>query len=202
MSHGKLKINLNTIFLMIKILYKKSKNFEKNFQYYLNLRRKYPDTKTNLVKKILKDIRKSGDKSLLKYEKKFNNLKILNKNQITFSKSEINKNIKKLDYNVKNSIDLAFKRISIFHKNQKFNSFKIKDNYNNSFAYRSKPISKIGVYVPGGRASYPSSVLMNCIPALIAGVKDIYMTVPSTNGHINPGVLYAARKCKVKKFSN
>ncbi len=200
MNHGKLKTSLNTIFLMIKILNKKSKNFEKNFEYYLNLRRKYPDNKTNLVKKILKDIRKSGDKSLLKYEKKFNNLKILNKNQITFSKSEINKNIKKLDYNVKNSIDLAFKRISIFHKNQKFNSFKIKDNYNNSFAYRSKPINKIGVYVPGGRASYPSSVLMNCIPAMIAGVKDIYMTVPSTNGHINPGVLYAARKCKVKKI--
>jgi len=53
-NHGKLKINLNTIFLMIKILYKKSKNFEKNFEYYLNLRRKYPDTKTNLVKKYSK----------------------------------------------------------------------------------------------------------------------------------------------------
>ena len=185
---------------MIKILYKKSKNFEKKFEFYLNLRRKYPYSKTDLVKKILNDIRKTGDKSLLKYEKKFNNLKVLNKDQITFTKSEIKTNIKNLDFDVKNSIDLAFKRISIFHKNQKFNNFKIKDNYNNSFAYRSKPINKIGVYVPGGRASYPSSVLMNCIPAMIAGVKDIYMTVPSTNGYIKPGVLYAAEKCKVKKI--
>ena len=185
---------------MIKILYKKSKNFEKKFEFYLNLRRKYPYRKTDLVKKILNDIRKTGDKSLLKYEKKFNNLKVLNKDQITFTKSEIKTNIKNLDFDVKNSIDLAFKRISIFHKNQKFNNFKIKDNYNNSFSYRSKPINKIGVYVPGGRASYPSSVLMNCIPAMIAGVKDIYMTVPSTNGYIKPGVLYAAEKCKVKKI--
>ena len=70
---------------MIKILYKKSKNFEKKLEFYLNLRRKYPYRKTDLVKKILNDIRKTGDKSLLKYEKKFNNLKVLNKDQITFT---------------------------------------------------------------------------------------------------------------------
>ncbi len=58
----------------------------------------------------------------------------------------------------------------------------------------------MGVYVPGGKASYPSSVLMNCIPASIAGVNEIFMTVPSFDGGINPGVLYAAKKCGVKKI--
>ena len=82
----------------------------------------------------------------------------------------------------------------------KFQSFKIRDNYKNIFSYRSKPLERVGVYVPGGTASYPSSVLMNCLPALVAGVKEIFMTVPSTNGKINPGVLYAAKKCKVKKI--
>ena len=61
-------------------------------------------------------------------------------------------------------------------------------------------MDKIGVYVPGGKASYPSSVLMNCIPAMIAGVKEIFMTVPALNNKVNPGVLYAAKKCKVKKI--
>ena len=62
------------------------------------------------------------------------------------------------------------------------------------------PIEKIGVYVPGGKASYPSSVLMNCIPAIVAGVPEIFMTVPSLNKKINPGILYAAKKCGVKKI--
>ena len=121
-------------------------------------------------------------------------------NNLTFTKLEIKKKIKFLDPKVKNSIDLAFSRIFNFHKNQKFYKFKKKDKINNSFYYRSKPVEKVGVYVPGGKASYPSSVLMNCIPASIAGVNEIFMTVPSFDGGINPGVLYAAKKCGVKKI--
>ena len=67
-------------------------------------------------------------------------------------------------------------------------------------SYTSSPISRVGVYVPGGTASYPSSVLMNCIPALIAGVKEIYMTTPALNQKYNSAVLYAAKKCKIKNI--
>ena len=200
MIHGKPKINQNITLSMIRVLNTKSKDFKKKFNYYLNIRRKYSNNKINVVKKIVSDVKKNKDKSIIKYEKKFNNLKNLKVNKLSFSRNEIENNIKILDKKVKNSIDIAFSRIFNFHKNQKFKGFKIKDRYNNSFAYRSKPISKVGVYVPGGKASYPSSVLMNCIPALIAGVKEIYMTVPCINGQINPGVLYAAKKCKVKKI--
>ena len=153
-----------------------------------------------VVKKIIQDIRKNQDKSLIKYEKKFNGLKKLNKNQLFFTKTEIKNSISNLDPKVKRSIDLAFSRIRNFHKKQKFQGFKTKDKYNNVFSYRSKPMNKIGVYVPGGKASYPSSVLMNCIPAIIAGVKEIFMTVPALNNKANPGILYAAKKCKVKKI--
>ena len=185
---------------MIKILNTKSQDFKKKFNHYLNIRRKYSSNKISIVKKIVNDVKKNKDKSLIKYEKKFNNVKSLNANKLFFSKNEIEKSVKTLDTKIKNSIDIAFKRIFNFHKNQKFKGFKIKDSFNNSLSYRSKPINKIGVYVPGGSASYPSSVLMNCIPALIAGVKEIYMTVPCINGQLNPGVLYAAKKCKVKKI--
>ena len=185
---------------MIRILDTKTRNFQNKFQYYLNLRRKYSDSKTKTVKKIVRDVRKGRDKSLIKYEKKFNILKNLSKNKLFFSNSEIKKNINNLDPRVKNSIDLAFSRIVNFHKKQKFKGFKIKDKYHNIFSYRSKPIDKIGVYVPGGKASYPSSVLMNCIPAMIAGVREIFMTVPALNNKANPGILYAAKKCKVKRI--
>ena len=185
---------------MIKILNTKSRNFQSEFDYYLNLRREYSESKVKVVKRIIRDVRKDKDKSLIKYEKKFNSLKNLKRNKLFFSNSEIKKNIKNLDSKVKNSIDLAFNRILNFHRKQKFKGFKIKDKYDNIFSYRSKPMDKIGVYVPGGKASYPSSVLMNCIPAMIAGVKEIFMTVPALNNKVNPGVLYAAKKCKVKKI--
>ena len=142
---------------MIRTLDTKSINFQNKFEYYLNLRRKYSDSKIKTVKRIVKDIRKVQDKSLIKYEKKFNILKKLSRNKLFFSKSEIKKTIKNLDPKVKSSIDLAFSRIVNFHKKQKFKGFQIKDKYDNIFSYRSRPIDKIGVYVPGGKASYPSS---------------------------------------------
>jgi histidinol dehydrogenase len=193
-------INQNTIFLLFKTLDIKTKNFEKTLISFLNLRRGYSSEKVAVIKKIINNVEKYGDRSLIKYEKKFNNIKILKRNNLFFSNQEIERNIKFLNQEVKDSIDLAFSRIFSFHKNQKFHSFKKRDKINNTFYYRSKPVEKVGIYVPGGKASYPSSVLMNCIPALIAGVSEIFMTVPSFNGRINPGVLYAAKKCKVKKI--
>ena len=100
----------------------------------------------------------------------------------------------------KRDIDLAYNRILSFHKKQSLKTFSITDKLKNRLSYRTKPIDKIGVYVPGGKASYPSSVLMNCIPAIVAGVSEIYLTVPCLNKEINLAVLYAAKKCKVKKI--
>ena len=185
---------------MIKILNSNNKKFNDELDYFLNSRRINFTSKATTVKKIIRNVKKNKDKSLIQYEKKFNNLKKLNKKNLFFSKSEIKYNLKKLDPKIKYSIDVAYDRILKFHKKQKFNSFKTRDKYKNIFSYRSEPLERVGVYVPGGTANYPSSVLMNCLPALVAGVEEIFMTVPSTNGKINPGVIYAAKKCKVKKI--
>ena len=67
-------------------------------------------------------------------------------------------------------------------------------------SYKYSPIEKVGVYVPGGTASYPSTVLMNCVPAIVAGVKNIYLTTPSLGTNINPAIIYAANKCGVKEI--
>ena len=107
---------------------------------------------------------------------------------------------KSVDRELKKSIDLAYKRIKIFHSKQKFVSYKYKDKYQNELAYKYSPIERVGVYVPGGTASYPSTVLMNCIPALVAGVKNIYLTTPALGSSINPAIIYAAQKCGVKEI--
>ena len=155
------------------------------------------DSKTKF---IVQDIKKNGDVALIKYEKKFSNFKNISLGKIKFTQVEKNTIIKKLDKKIKFSIDLAYNRIFNFHKKQKLSSFSFSDRFKNTFSYKSNAINKVGVYVPGGLASYPSSVLMNCIPAIVAGVKNIYMTTPTMNGHYNPAVIYAAKKCKVKEI--
>ncbi len=175
-------------------------NFFTKLEKFLDKRRRQNPGKYIFVKKIIKDVRKNKDKSILKYEKKFLKLKKINKKDIKFSKIEIKKIIKTLDKKTRKSIDLAFTRIYKFHKKQVLNTYKITDNYKNVFTYNSSPIEKVGIYVPGGKASYPSSVLMNSIPAMIAGVKEIYMTTPAINKKYNPAVIYAATKCKVKEI--
>ena len=135
----------------------------------------------------------------MNYEKKFSKVKTKS-NKIYFSNKELNFISKKTNIKIKQAINLAFNRIKKFHSKQKFVSFKFKDKYKNQLSYKYSALDKVGVYVPGGTASYPSTVLMNCIPALVAGVKNLYLTTPSLDSKINPAIVYAAKKCGVKKI--
>ena len=185
---------------MLRLIKANQKNFLTKLDSILNKRKSKNPNIDSRIKFIIKDIKKNGDLALIKYEKKFSKFKNISLNNIKFTKVEKIKIIKKLDKKTKASIDLAYDRILNFHKKQKFTSFSFKDRFKNSFSYKSNPINKVGVYVPGGLASYPSSVLMNCIPAIVAGVKYIYMATPSMDRNYNPAVIYAAKKCKVKEI--
>ena len=184
---------------MLKFFNANQKNYLKKLDIVLSVRKLQQKNQSSSVKKILYDVRKGGDKAVIKYEKKFSKIKLSPKN-IKFSKSEIKMISKKIDKNLKNSIDIAFKRIKQFHSKQKFSSFRYKDKYKNELSYKFTPIEKVGVYVPGGTASYPSTVLMNCIPAMVAGVKKIYLTTPALRSNVNPGIIYAAKKCGVNEI--
>ena len=184
---------------MLKFFNYNKKISQKNLQIILNKRKFIQKKSTLSVKSIILDVKKNGDKAIIKYEKKFSKVNIKS-NKIIFSIKEINKIANKTDKKIKQSIDLAFNRIKKFHSKQKFSTFNYKDKYKNELSYKYSPIEKIGVYVPGGTASYPSTVLMNCIPAIVAGVKNIYLTTPSLGSKINPAVIYAAKKCGVKKI--
>jgi histidinol dehydrogenase len=180
---------------MIKILNSKTKNFDLTLDKLLSKRKSKVQLSSVSVTKIIKDVKKNGDKAVLKYEKRFNKNII-----IVPSPKKIIKTIKSLDSNVKKAIDLAYDRIYQFHSLQKFKDISYTDKLKNKLEYRYVPIESIAIYVPGSTASYPSSVLMNAIPALVAGVKRLVMISPSQKGKQNPAVLYAARKCKIKEI--
>ena len=179
----------------MKILNSDNKSFDKVLDNLL-IKRKYR-IKSNLISvtNIITDVRKNGDKALLKYEKKFNQNKT-----IIPSAKQISKSIKSLDKKVKKAIDLAYSRIYKFHSFQKFKNISYSDKFKNKLEYKYLPIESAAIYVPGSSASYPSSVLMSTIPAIVAGVKRIVMINPSYKGKQNPAVLYAAKKCKIKEI--
>jgi len=179
----------------MKILNSNNKSFDKVLDNIL-IKRKYK-IKSSLISVtgIINDVKKNGDKALLKYEKKFN----LNKTIIPSAK-QISRTIKSLDKKVKKAIDLAYSRIYKFHSFQKFKNISYSDKFKNKLEYKYLPIESAAIYVPGSSASYPSSVLMSTIPAIVAGVKRIVMINPSYKGKQNPAVLYAAKKCKIKEI--
>ena len=178
----------------MKLLNGKNKNFDKHLDRLLNQRKKKISNAIS-VSKIINEVKTKGDKAVLKYEKKFNkNTKIIP------SKNQISKSISSLDDKVKKSIDLSFERIMKFHSLQKFKDISYTDKFKNKLEYRYLPISSVAIYVPGSTVSYPSTVLHNAIPAIVAGVKRIVMINPGYKGKQNPAVLYAAKKCKIKEI--
>ncbi len=179
----------------MKILYTKKKNFDFKLDSFLSLRKKKIGSNSVSVTKIIKDVKKNGDKALIKYEKKFNKNSI-----IVPSSKEISKLIKSLDKKVKGAIDKAYNRIRKFHSLQKFKNISYTDKFKNKLEYKYLPIDSVAIYVPGSTASYPSTVLMSAIPAVVAGVKRIIMINPGYKGKQNPAVLYAAKKCRIKEI--
>ena len=179
----------------MKILNSNKRNFDKALDNLLLQRKRKVQSDSVSVSSIIKDVKKNGDKAILKYEKKFNQNKT-----IVPTSNQISKSIKSLDKKVKNAIDLAYTRIHKFHSLQKFKNISYTDKLKNRLEYKYVPIESVAIYVPGSSASYPSSVLMNTIPAIVAGVKRVIMINPGFKGKQNPAVLYAARKCKIKEI--
>ena len=135
---------------MIKTLDSKSKNFDITLDKLLSKRKNKIQLNSVSVTKIIKDVRKNGDKAIIKYEKKFN------KNNIIIpSSKQINKSVTSLDKKVKKAVDLAYSRIYKFHSLQKFKNISYTDKLQNKLEYKYIPIESVAIYVPGSTASYP-----------------------------------------------
>lgn len=165
-----------------------------------NLLKRSPDNYGSYeatVKEIVEDIHINGDNALLKYTEKFDKAK-LDKTSMRVTKEEIEEAYKEVDSELLDIIRKAIVNIRDYHEKQKqYSWFDSKEN-GSMLGQKITPIEKVGVYVPGGKAAYPSSVLMNVIPAKVAGVKQIVMTTPcDSEGKVYPTTLVAANEAGV-----
>lgn len=146
---------------------------------------------TKVVSDIVNDVRLRGDDSLVEYTNRFDRRSI-SINDIEITKDIWQKNIKNVSDDLINALKHAASRITSYAKKQKAESWTYTDDDGIELGQQITAVERAGIYVPGGKASYPSSVLMNCIPARVAGVDEIIMVVPTPDDNLNPVVLAAA----------
>ena len=166
-------------------------DFEKIFGEFLNLKRKTIANVDAIVEAIIEQVRLDGDAALVELTKKHDRHDI-DTNILRFTEDEKARSIRCCTKEHLSALSVATERIRDYHKRQLPEDLDYVDATGVRLGYRWKPICAIGLYVPGGTASYPSSVLVNALPAKAAGVQRIVMVVPTPDGEINPLVLAAA----------
>jgi histidinol dehydrogenase len=171
-----------------------------DFYQFITKSQKLDENVTEVVNEIIAEVQKNGDQSLIKFCNKFDNTSFKKSDDLLVKKSEIDLAVKSLDKKIKSALELSFARIKAYHQKQLPKDFTFKDKIGVTLGNHWKAIESIGVYVPGGSASYPSSVLMSAVPALVCGVKEITICAPTTGGKINPAVLFAAQLCGIEKI--
>ena len=177
---------------------------DKNFESALKKRLAF-DTLNNkqvieVTNDILEKIKDFGDKALIDFTNKFDLLNIKISSDLEISQKDINLAFENIDSKQKRALEEASSRVFDYHKKQKIESWSYKDTNGSLFGQKVTPLDKVGLYVPGGKASYPSSVLMNAIPAKVAGVEELIMVVPTPNGQRNDLVLAAAKVVGVDRI--
>ena len=173
--------------------------FEATFLALLGQARETTERVDQAVAKILADVRTEGDTALLRYTERFDRL-TLAADRLRISADEVDAAVSGIPSALMSALDLAATRIEAFHRLQMPADLQTKDSAGLTLGMRWSPLDAVGLYVPGGKAAYPSSVLMNAIPARVAGVPRIAICVPSPDGVLNPLVLAAARRAGVAEI--
>jgi histidinol dehydrogenase len=166
-------------------------DFETAFATLLGAKREDSPDVQNVVAEIISEVRAGGDKAVLRLTEKFDRL-ALTADQMRFSKDQIAQYCAEVSREERAALELAAERIRAYHQKQLPEDAQWTDPSGAELGWRWTPVSAAGLYVPGGLASYPSSVLMNAIPAKVAGVERLVVVVPTPDGAVNPLVLLAA----------
>ena len=177
---------------MVQVLRQSADNFETEFKAFLGSKREVSQSVDDTVRAIIHKVREDGDKALIDYSMKFDRVD-LSSIGIQVTEQEIEEAISKVEPKTLEALQLAHDRISLYHKKQLPQNESFTDPLGVELGWRWTAVQSVGLYVPGGTASYPSSVLMNAVPAKVAGVERIVMVVPAPDGKINPLVLAAAK---------
>ena len=185
---------------MVKILRENNQNFQENFKKILFKREMIDSSVDQVVENIIKKIKDDSDSGLLKLTQKYDNFKVSDVNQLFVRSEEIEKSKKMVDPKVLSSLKSAIKRIKDYHKRQIPKNDIFRDKHGILLGGLWNPIESVGLYVPGGTAAYPSSLIMNAVPAIVAGVRRIVITVPAINGILNPVILACASLLGIKEI--
>ena len=173
--------------------------FEAAFQALLETKRETGAEVDDVVRRILEDVRLKGDEAVIATTREFDGFE-LTAETMAVTADEIEAAKAASDKDVIGALELAAGRIADFHKRQIPDGLDYTDDAGLRLGYRWTPLAAVGLYVPGGRAAYPSSVLMNAVPARIAGVERLAMVVPAPKGEINPLVLAAASLAGIQEI--
>jgi len=175
------------------ILNASDNKFKESIQKIFNRAENVPKEVEETVNKIINDIKLNGDSALVNYTRKFDG-----HDDILITEDELKNARSKVDKKVYDALKTAFRRIKFFHEKQICESWKFEQN-GEVLGQIVSPIERAGIYVPGGKAVYPSSVLMNAVPAIVAGVEEIIMVTPDNGSGVDPVILAAAEMCGIKK---
>lgn len=167
-----------------------------NFDEALDQLLSFEETQDKQVEQVVRDIiqavRSQGDEAVLNYTNRFDRRQLTVASELSLSKDAMKKAYETISAEQREALEFAAERVRAYHQHQKQASWQYMDETGAVLGQKITPLDKVGVYVPGGKASYPSSVLMNVMPAKVAGVKDIVMVVPSPDDILSPMVLAAA----------
>lgn len=184
---------------MITVL-KSSDNTQQKLQEILQRNQTEKNDIQQIVNDIVYDVKKNGDEALFRYTKEFDKIELTHQT-VQVTEEEIKYAYTQVEQNLIKVIQKAAKRIKQFHEKQKLNSWLEPSENGEMMGQLIRPLEKVGIYVPGGKASYPSSVLMNAIPASVAGVSEIIMVTPAKkDGRVTPTTLVAAKEAGVTKI--
>ncbi|MDC3078600.1 histidinol dehydrogenase [SAR86 cluster bacterium] len=147
----------------------------------------YLDTSDKLIKEvtdIIEKVKLSKDDALISFSKEFDETEFISSEEFKFNKKDFKKSYESLDHNTINNLEFLRKRIVKFHSEKPVNSWKTEDSAFNEYGQIVRPIKRVGLYAPGGTATYPSSILMTAVLANIAGVEEIFLSFPPSNKEV------------------
>ena len=170
-------------------------SFDKNFKNFLNKRNLSTNDVSSSVSEIIMNVRERGDGALREYAQKFDGF---DGEEFLVSKKEIDQALKGFDKELMRSLEYAFDR-TLNYQTECFKSLNLK-NTNNHISRKFRVIDSLGMYIPGGKASYPSTVLMGASPAIACGVDNISITSPAQNGNLSPATIAAAKIAGIKRI--
>lgn len=189
---------------MMRRLNTQDSNFTQDLAKLLSLSEEDLSTIETAVTTILQEVKVHGDAAVLRLTNQFDRLNATSIQELELSREKLHAALNALPAAQKEALELAAQRVKSYHERQKMESgctsWEFEDEFGTKLGQKVTPLDRVGIYVPGGKAAYPSSVLMNAIPAKVAGVKEVIMVVPTPDGTQNPLVLAAAAVAGVDRI--